>query len=94
MAPLPARRRELVQAVKGLKIRARGPMQPHNVDSPFRSTIGNVAGHLPVTKEDKKETKKAIHSIDLMLVNYSHMACENTKPLHQNEHILLSVQNL
>ena len=45
-------------AVKELKIKARGPMQPQNVGSPFGRTAGEVAGPLPVTEERNKDTKK------------------------------------
>ncbi|KAJ3655381.1 hypothetical protein Zmor_014514 [Zophobas morio] len=44
--------------VKGPKIRARGPMQPHDIGSLFRRTAVDVAGLLPVTEEGNKETKK------------------------------------
>ena len=38
-------------------MRVTGPMQPHNVDSPFRRTAGDVAGPILVTEEGNEETK-------------------------------------
>ena len=45
-------------AVKGPKIRARGPMQPHNFGSPFRRTARDVTDPVPVTEKGNKGTKK------------------------------------
>ena len=47
-----------VRRYKKPKIKARGPMRPQNVDSPFGKTTGDIAGLLPVTEEENKYTKK------------------------------------
>ncbi|KAJ3649082.1 hypothetical protein Zmor_020844 [Zophobas morio] len=49
--------------VKRPKNRARGPMQPHNVGSPFRRTVGDVAGPLPVTEGNEKEKLPRVHEM-------------------------------
>ena len=43
--------------VKRLKIKAREPMHPQNVGSPFGGTAGDIAGPLPVTEEGNKYRK-------------------------------------
>ena len=43
---------------KRAQIKARRPMQSHNVGPPFGRTAGEVAGALPVTEERNKDTKK------------------------------------
>ncbi|KAJ3649655.1 hypothetical protein Zmor_021383 [Zophobas morio] len=47
-----------VGRVKRPKIKAKGPMQPQNVGSPFGRTAGEVAGPLPVPEERNKDTNK------------------------------------
>ena len=43
--------------VKQPKIKARRPIQPHNVTSSFGGTAGDIAGPVPVTEEGNKYRK-------------------------------------